>query len=114
MEAPRRLGRTGWLTLGRGVSRPTGTDVPKIPGNRPGPRLRAGSSSPSSSSPPKYWSRTARNTGSSGAAAANRVIDDRSFCASTGAEDADGIGGVELGQRPGALDQPRPSTGWAR
>jgi hypothetical protein len=37
----------------------------------------------SSGSPPKYSSSTSRNTGSSGAAVMNSVIDERSFIAST-------------------------------
>jgi hypothetical protein len=38
----------------------------------------------SSGMPPKYFASTSPNTGSPGAAAANRVIEERSFIASTG------------------------------
>ena len=69
------LGRRdrGGLRPARGLALPAG-------GDEVGPQRRA--SVASSAAPPKSWSSTCANSGSSGAARANRVIEERSFSAS--------------------------------
>ena len=68
----------------------------------------------SSSSPPKYWSRTWPKSGSSWAAEANSVIDERSFWASTGPNTATGSVAPSWVRAAAHSRNRGPSTGCAR
>jgi MFS family permease len=67
-----------------------------------------------SGSPPKYWSRTWRNTGSPGAARMNSVIDERSFSASTPPRICSAVRPPRPARMAAHSVSRAPRTGWAR
>ena len=68
----------------------------------------------SSGTPPKCFASTSANTRSSGAAAANSVIDERSFIASTGPKMSSAVLSPVLATMRAHSVSRGPSTGWFR